>query len=140
MTTTIREYAGELVVLRCWCGIQHAVPDSLRNLQRRQKDKGQVITAIFCPLGHEHVPKGESDKARLERELSAERARHDQTRAELRETERRRRAEKGAKTRLKKRAAVGVCPCCNRTFHQLARHMAAMHPDFVQEAKTETVE
>lgn len=37
---------------------------------------------------------------------------------------------KGVATRLKNRAAHGVCPCCNRTFQQLARHMSAKHPDF----------
>ncbi|HEX9950777.1 MAG TPA: hypothetical protein VGB53_03340 [Rubricoccaceae bacterium] len=33
-------------------------------------------------------------------------------------------AQKGAHTRTKKRIAAGVCPCCNRTFQDLARHMA----------------
>jgi chemotaxis response regulator CheB len=34
-------------------------------------------------------------------------------------------------TKTKKRVANGVCPCCNRTFKQLARHMKAKHPEFV---------
>lgn len=38
-------------------------------------------------------------------------------------------AYKGAATRLKNRAKAGVCPCCNRTFQNLARHMASQHPD-----------
>lgn len=42
-------------------------------------------------------------------------------------------AARGQVTRLKNRAAAGVCPCCNRTFHQLVRHMAAKHPDFAAE-------
>jgi hypothetical protein len=25
---------------------------------------------------------------------------------------------------------LGVCPCCNRTFQQLARHMKAKHPGY----------
>jgi hypothetical protein len=144
VSQTISEYVGQLIVMRCWCGIQHAVPESLRDLQRRQFTNGQNPKSIFCPLGHEHVPAGESPAERHKRELeakekaiAAERARHDQTRAELRETERRRRAERGAKTKLKKRAAAGVCPCCNRTFKQLASHMTAMHPEFVTEAKSE---
>lgn len=44
--------------------------------------------------------------------------------------DRRTAAAKGRVTRLKNRAAAGVCPCCNRTFQQLARHMAAKHPTF----------
>lgn len=134
----ILEHTGELVVLRCWCGVQHAVPQSLRDVQLRQHNDGRKnVQGIYCPLGHQHVPTGTTkcdelahnlanEAARLAREVS----RHDQTKAELRETENRRRAEKGAKTRLKNRVAAGVCPCCNRTFQNLARHIKGQHPDF----------
>lgn len=40
------------------------------------------------------------------------------------------RSEKGAKTKLKKRIANGVCPCCQRTFANLAKHMTGQHPDY----------
>ena len=39
-------------------------------------------------------------------------------------------AHKGQITKLRKRAAAGVCPCCNRSFANLARHMKTKHPDF----------
>lgn len=35
---------------------------------------------------------------------------------------------------LRNRAAAGVCPCCNRTFEQLGRHMTTKHPEYVKEA------
>jgi hypothetical protein len=38
---------------------------------------------------------------------------------------------KGALNKVKKRVAHGVCPCCNRTFKQLAAHMAKMHPELL---------
>ena len=41
------------------------------------------------------------------------------------------RSEKGAKTKLKKRIANGVCPCCHRNFVNLGRHMTSQHPNFV---------
>lgn len=76
-----------------------------------------------------------------EDQLARERAAFDQERAKLKEQivakESQRRAEKAAKTRLRKRAAVGVCPCCKRTFKQLASHIAYKHPGFVAEAKAE---
>lgn len=52
-----------------------------------------------------------------------------------------RKAEKALKEtkRLKKRAAVGVCPCCSRTVGQLARHMKTKHPEFVAEETTNVV-
>ena len=34
-----------------------------------------------------------------------------------------------AKRRIEKRIHAGVCPCCNRSFPNLQRHMAAKHPD-----------
>ncbi len=40
------------------------------------------------------------------------------------------RAEKGAKTRLKNRVKNGICPCCNRTFQNLARHINGQHPEY----------
>lgn len=39
-------------------------------------------------------------------------------------------ATKGVVTRLSKRASAGTCPCCNRTFKQLAAHMATKHQTF----------
>ena len=70
---------------------------------------------------------------RSDRELQRERQRHDQTRADRDHIEAKRRGEKAAKTRIKNRIAAGVCPCCNRTFQNLAKHMAGQHPDFTPE-------
>lgn len=49
-------------------------------------------------------------------------------------TERQLIAQKGQVTKLRKRAKAGVCPCCNRTFVGLQRHMAQKHPEFSCEA------
>ncbi len=143
MIDTIREYAGELVVLRCWCGIQYAVPRSLREAQLRMHNdlRGDVVS-IYCPLGHAAVPSHEPDAKRLRRqleekkrehyqEIQRERAAHDQTRADRDHKENQRRAEKAAKTKIKKRVQGGACPCCNRTFQNLARHMKGQHPDYM---------
>lgn len=43
------------------------------------------------------------------------------------------RSQKAAKTRLKNRIKHGVCPCCKRTFKQLAEHMKTMHPEYLKE-------
>ena len=146
MSGTVLEYQGVLVVVRCWCGLQHTVPESLRDLQKRQFDDGKDPQCIYCPLGHQHVPAGKTEVDRLRSQLAMKdntiafvRSQHDQTKAELRETESRRRAEKAAKTKLKKRIANGVCPCCSRHFTNLERHIAHMHPDFALETKTNSV-
>lgn len=142
MTATISEHYGVLVVKRCWCGIQHAVPQSLHDLQRRQHDekcRRDPIVAIYCPLGHRHYPAGESDREKVEKELNMAKAqlansiaRHDQTRAALRDTEKKLIAQKSAKTRLKNRISRGVCPCCNRSFENVRRHMETKHPEELQ--------
>lgn len=33
--------------------------------------------------------------------------------------------------RLKKRAAAGTCPCCKRSFSNMATHMRKQHPAYV---------
>jgi hypothetical protein len=126
---TTMTYAGELVVLDCWCGITHAVPNSLREHQLRQFNAGEKPLGIYCPLGHSHVPAGESESAKLKRQLAFERdmrasitAERDQAAASLRTT-------KGVVTKLRKRAVAGVCPFgCRRHFADLSAHVISKHP------------
>lgn len=120
----------ELSVTQCWCGVWHAVPKSLYDMQRRAFRDGRKQVGIYCPVGHSHVRSGETECDRLNQQLQRERSGHDQTKAELRETEARRRAEKGAKTKIKKQIAAGVCPVCRRPFANLMRHMQGQHPSF----------
>lgn len=130
---TISEYVGELVVLRCWCGIQHAVPSTLRTEQLRKRENGKVMS-IFCPLGHTHVPAGELESEKLRRELMRERSAHDQTRACVEEKRRQLIAAKGRITKAKNRAIAGLCPVpgCKRHFKNLDQHIHTQHPDFKQ--------
>ena len=115
------EYTETLTVTSCWCGIRLAIPDNLYGYATRHKGK-----AVFCPLGHEFVF-GDTTEERLRRERdrnAALRARLDQAQASLT-------AQKAATTRVKnklKRVEAGVCPHCNRTFQNLARHMESKHP------------
>ncbi len=120
----------ELVILSCWCGIQHAVPKSLRTEQMRAHNNGESPRGIYCPLGHSHVPVGKSECERLHKSLHAEVARTDQLRASLRDTEASLSATKGVVTRMKNRVRHGVCPCCKRQFKNLERHMSTKHPGF----------
>ena len=129
----LQERSGHLVVDRCWCGIQHAIPMNLHETAKRHRDEGRKPVEIYCPLGHSYIKSGESKVDELNRRLAAERARHDQTRAELRSTEAKRRAHKAVATKLKKRAAAGMCPCCETSFPNLREHMVQEHPEFREE-------
>lgn len=120
----------DLVVVTCTCGILFAIPENLH--RSALKHRGPTGWQISCPLGHTwHFTAAYVDEeAKLRNELERERrysahvvARLDQAEASLSAT-------RGVVTRMKRRASAGVCPCCNRTFQQLARHMATKHPDF----------
>ena len=130
-------YTGKLVVQDCClCFIPFGVPAAF------DRERLSDHRSFYCPAGHSQSYVGKTDAqiakeereraARLERQLAnrdedlrAERAAHEIT-------ERRRRAAKGQLTKTKRRVANGVCPCCNRHFADLGRHMAGQHPDYVE--------
>lgn len=128
--TLIRDV--ELTTMQCGsCGIVFAMP-SAKYDQCRTKGGN-----FFCPNGHARVFR-EPDVKRLERELAQERQQHDQCRADRDHAENRARTLKGVVTKKRKqldRVSKGVCPCCNRSFENLHRHMQTKHPEF-QEATT----
>ena len=126
-------FVGELTVVTCWCGMRHAVPTELRDFQQRQHDNGRSVTSIFCPIGHQHAPAGEGKAAKLERRLKREQDERARVTAEREQAEASARSYKGAATKARKRSAAALCPCCNRSFVQLRRHMASKHPDFSAE-------
>lgn len=117
----------------CECGIVFGVPDGW---QRKKRETGATF---YCPNGHAQCYRdSDLDKMRRERDrLVQEQERLRQRTTELANqrdaAERRVAAAKGQITKLKKRAAGGACPCCNRTFLNLQRHMATKHQGFVAE-------
>lgn len=122
----------DLVVVQCTCGLLFGIPEMLNRSALKHRGGGSGGWSISCPLGHTwhytDSAKDEEAKLREERERSHSAnlvARLDQTQASLSAT-------KGVVTRMKRRASAGTCPCCNRTFQQLARHMETKHPSFVQ--------
>lgn len=133
MATSIT-YEGTLVVVKCWCGMAHAVPEDLADYQRRAHADGTAVPDIYCPLGHCHVPAG---KGRAERERELREA-TEQALANSREETRIAYAEistlRAAATKARKRAARGVCPCCHRSFVDVARHINGQHPTYVAES------
>lgn len=122
-------YSGELTVVTCWCGVRHAIPSELRREQMRARETGGRQD-VYCPLGHSHAPAGESEADKLRRRLEQERDRRARETSRADQAEASAAAHKGHATRLRRRAKAGTCPCCKRTFKQLARHMETQHPDF----------
>lgn len=119
-------YTGTLVsVGECTtCGVNWAIPADFMKQRRRDHQ------TFYCPNGHSQYYPQKSDVEDLKDKLAFARSQRDQARAEAAHNENRRRAEKAAKTKLQRRVAAGVCPCCKRTFQSLASHMKAKHPTY----------
>jgi len=116
------------------CGIDFAISESFVERLKKSHD------SFYCPHGHSQhfVSKSDEDKLKEEVERLKNRIRIEQEykedyRNQRDEARRSAIAHKGHKTRLKKRIANGVCPCCNRHFSNLGDHMKSEHPDFVNE-------
>ncbi len=122
------------LITRCCseCSVIYAIPVRMR--ERAMESGG----SWYCPNGHNQSPIGKT----LEQKLEQERARAGRLAAELDQTAASASAQRAAATRArnerdraKKRHAAGVCPCCNRSFKQLRRHMKSKHPDYDPAAK-----
>lgn len=125
-------YTGSLTTVTCWCGIRSAIPSELYLAAQ-----GPNHTTTYCPLGHAGVysdndfDRAKKALAQTKENLAWYESALETTQRELGATERSLSAQKGVTTRLKNRIAAGACPCCHRTFQNVARHMAGQHPDFI---------
>lgn len=105
------------------CNIDFAIPSTF--LDRRRQDGRN----FFCPVGHSlSFDKTEVDA--LREQLEQAQARRDFWQAEAKREKGNATAAKSEATKQKNRAKNGVCPCCNRSFVQLARHVKTQHPNF----------
>lgn len=123
-------YTRRLTVLSCGdCHIPFAIPENLYN---NVYGDGSYF---YCPNGH-RIHYHETDNERLKNELARTKTSLLRERDAHAFTERQRRAEKGAKTKLKKRTMAGVCPVpgCKRHFQNVQAHIERMHPDHKIEA------
>lgn len=84
---------------------------------------------FFCPNGHSQSYT-KSRVAVLEEQLERERKRREWAEKNQKSAARALTAQRGENTKLRKRIAGGACPCCKRSFQNLARHMKTKHPKF----------
>lgn len=111
----------------CSCGVVFAMTDEFKQARLRDRDR------FYCPNGHSQSYIGKSDrelayeaKQALRKAETRLQAEVDQRKASNRELK----AKERELRRLRQRAAGGACPCCNRTFVQLSRHIKNQHPGF----------
>lgn len=131
-----------LYILDCAdCGVVFAIT---RDYEERRRDDG---AKFYCPNGHvnqwyeseadrakkraaeleKRLARTEEDRSRYQEWLRTEREAHKATERSLSAT-------KGVVTRTKRRIGKGVCPCCNRHFTNVERHMTTQHPGYAAPA------
>lgn len=111
------------------CGVPIYMPEAKYNFAQRDHSEN-----FYCCNGHPQVFVGKTEAQKLREELDREKSRRATAEMDARTA---RHAESIAKGKLKatnERVKNGVCPCCNRTFQNLMRHMATKHPEFKPEA------
>lgn len=117
------------------CGSTYAILESVKAHHVR------VGGNHYCPYcgtsqgwkGRPEEERRAEEIANLKAEISRKEEQVRRARQDAEHFEASRNAYKGQVTRLKNRAKNGVCPCCNRHFENLQRHMASKHPSFTEE-------
>ena len=123
------------------CGVVFVVPSIVYQNQRT------IGGYHYCPNGHNQGwDKNGSELGRLRRErdwLAQQIAQRDDEARDLRTqwaaAEDALKREQKARQRMEKRVQNGVCPDCNRSFSNLARHMASKHKPTCEVVKLATV-
>ena len=109
----------------CACGIKFGIPLQI------QKNLRESHKSFYCPNGHGQSYTGKSEAEKLRDELKRKEAEM----AKVVEEKWNERARADQAERKLKRVHKGTCPCCNRSFQNLANHMKTKHPEIVKPAK-----
>lgn len=130
----VLSFAARLVSETCiTCGVEFALPEARRNWLTEHKG-----VSFYCPNGHAQSFIGETEAEKLAKQLAAKQRELETSNYQLKNvrdlnqkiTVRATRAEKKLE-----RVTKGTCPCCNRSFTALRRHMATKHPDWKPEGE-----
>lgn len=102
------------------CGVPFALSEQFEEHKRKTHD------SFYCPNGHgQHYPQ-DNETEKLRKELK----RKEQELADKAIEKIKLQREFDEANRKLKRLKNGVCPCCNRSFHNLQQHLKKQHPDF----------
>lgn len=125
-TTEIR--STWIVETCCSCQIPFAMRKAHQDMLRRTSN------SFFCPNGHPQSYRVTTEDQLRQKVKDAEeavrRANHSQNLAweEAAKAKKREQLAAGETRGLVTRIASGICPCCNRFFSNVERHMKSKHP------------
>jgi len=133
MTLTHVDKSVRLTAINCGvCGGTYAINERYR--QQKYEDGGSW-NCPYCKTGWGFS--NDNENAKLKHQLKNEQKRrqwaeHNLEHARENEKHANHRANgyKGQLVKTKKRIKHGVCPCCTRSFKNLASHMANKHPEY----------
>lgn len=118
--------AVELYEINCGeCGGVYAITEKYRV---HKYDIGGSWHCPYCQVGWGYSGKGKLQLA--EKALAEEKARKTAALARANELEAKLAVEVEMARLKAMRAKNGTCPCCTRTFKQLAAHMKNKHPEY----------
>lgn len=132
--SAVLDFSSKLEVHYCPnCSIAFGAP--LRFIKERREDG----KSFYCPAGHSmSFHETELDKLRKQLENEKRNVEWYKNAAKSKDSQ-----IKGVNIQLGKvkaklhrtetRVSHGVCPCCNRSFMNMQRHMKTKHPDYVKE-------
>jgi len=111
------------------CGVMFGIESGMR------KELLESHAGFYCPNGHVQCFFGETEAETLRKQLAAMTQSRDYHSRRMDEITLSNRSLRGVVTRTKNRIGHGVCPCCNRTFRQLANHIKSKHPEYIREER-----
>lgn len=117
------------------CGTPIAMPTQIYNRFRENHAE-----QFHCCFGHPQHFTGKTEAEKLKDELESERQSTEWWKKRSERADKSATAYKGQVTRLRNRVKNGVCPCCNRSFQNLQRHMHTKHPEYGQSPPKESDE
>lgn len=132
MTMTVVE---TLTKISCGeCGGVYAIGERYR---QQCHTEGTCWTCPYCKISWGYANNSENarlkdENERLQRHLGYANEAVEYHRKESDHFRASRNAVKGVLTKVKRRVANGVCPCCKRTFANLHEHMKQQHPTFTE--------
>lgn len=111
----------------CNCGMPFAMT---ADFQRRRRDDRK---SFYCPMGHGQHYSGKSEAQKLKDQLAKKQRDLEAAYGRAAALQGQRDQIANSYKRIRARVKNGVCPCCNRTFDNLLRHMRTKHPDYGSE-------
>lgn len=132
--SALLQFSFQFSTITCYkCQISFAVP-------AQSKERWMANGELFwCPNGHSQAY-CETEVQRLQKQIEQEKKRRewaeqsrDYSQKRNQTLEKQKAALKGVITKTRKRIANGVCPCCQRSFINLHKHIKHMHPNYSKE-------